>query len=78
MCTSFVYRKENVWIGMNFDNDGKDLKISTHEGNGFLVSVKVNNRYFPSIGINQNGIFVNDSSVDSNGEGKYKRQSEKR
>lgn len=78
MCTSFVYRKENVWIGMNFDNNGKDFRISTNEGHGFLVSVKVNNRYFPSIGINQNGIFVNDSLVDANGEGKYKRQNDKR
>lgn len=78
MCTSFVYRKENVLIGMNFDNDGKDFKISTNLGNDFLVSVKVNNKYFPSIGINQKGVFVNDLLVDSNGEGKYKRQSDKR
>lgn len=78
MCTSFVYRREGVWVGMNFDNDGKDFKISTNEGDDFLVSVKVNKRYFPSIGINQKGIFVNDSLVDSNGEGKYKRQNDKR
>jgi hypothetical protein len=78
MCTSFVYRKENMLIGMNFDNDGKDFRISTAKGNGFLVSVKVNNWYFPSIGVNQNGVFVNDSIVDSNGEGKYKRQNDKR
>jgi hypothetical protein len=78
MCTSFVYRKENVLIGMNFDNDGKDFKISTGEGFDFLVSVKVNNQYFPSVGINQQGVFVNDALVDANGEGKYKRQSAKR
>jgi penicillin V acylase-like amidase (Ntn superfamily) len=78
MCTSFVYRKENVLIGMNFDNDGKDFKISTKLRNDFLVSVKVKNKYFPSIGINQNGVFVNDSLVDSNGEGKYKRQNDNR
>ncbi len=78
MCTSFVYRKENVLIGMNFDNDGKEFKISTNLGHDFLVSVKVNRKYFPSIGINQKGVFVNDSLVDSNGEGKYKRQNDKR
>jgi hypothetical protein len=78
MCTSFVYRKENVLVGMNFDNDGKEFKLSTGLGNDFCVYVKVDKKYFPSIGINQNGIFVNDSVVDSNGEGKYKRQNDKR
>ena len=78
MCTSFVYRKENILIGMNFDNDGKDFKISADQGQDFLVSVKVNNVFFPSIGINQNGIFVNDLMVDTNGEGKYKRQNDSR
>jgi hypothetical protein len=78
MCTSFVYRKEQVLIGMNFDNDGRDFKILTNTRNDFLVLVKVNNKFFPSIGINQNGVFVNDSLVDSNGEGKYKRQNDKR
>lgn len=78
MCTSFVYRKENVLIGMNFDNDGKDFRISANDGKSFLVSVKVNNKYFPSIGVNQKGVFVNDALVDANEAGKYKRQSEKR
>ncbi|MGD8456775.1 MAG: linear amide C-N hydrolase [Anaerolineales bacterium] len=63
---------------MNFDNDGKDFKISADQGQDFLVSVKVNNTFFPSIGINKNGIFVSDLLVDSNGEGKYKRQNENR
>ena len=78
MCTSFVYRKNGVWIGMNFDNDGKDFKISTDQGNDFLVSVDVNGIFFPSFGINRNGIFVNDQVVDSNGAGKYKRQNDRR
>jgi len=78
MCTSFVYRKEHVLIGMNFDNDGKKFRISTDGGNSFLVSVKVNHKYFPSIGVNRQGVFVNDSIVDANGEGQYKRQSAKR
>jgi hypothetical protein len=78
MCTSFVYRKENILVGMNFDNDGKDFKISTHQGHDFLVSVNTNNVFFPSFGINRNGIFVNDLMVDANGAGKYKRQNDKR
>lgn len=78
MCTSFVYRKNCVWVGMNFDNDGKEFTISTNQGGDFLVSVKFNGISFPSFGINRNGIFVNDLMVDSNGAGKYKRQTNKR
>jgi len=78
MCTSFVFRKEDVWIGMNFDNNETDFRISTNEGNDFLVSVKVDKRYFPTIGINRNGVFVNDQRVGANEKGKYKRQTDKR
>lgn len=60
---------------MNFDNDGKDFKISSSPEHDFLVSVNVGKTWFPSIGINANGVFVNDMTVDSNGEGQYKRQS---
>lgn len=78
MCTSFVYRKEKVLMGMNFDNDGKGVLLSTYMGNDFLVSVNVNKTFYPSFGINKAGTFINDLFVDSNGEGKYKRQNEKR
>jgi hypothetical protein len=78
MCTSFVYRKEKILIGMNFDNDGKDFRISIDQGQDFLVSVNVGKTFFPSFGINKNGVFVNDLMVDSNGAGKYKRQNDKR
>ena len=49
MCTAFVYRKESVFIGMNFDNDGKEFTIQTSPGGGFLVNVKLNNTFFPSV-----------------------------
>lgn len=78
MCTCFVYRKSTTLIGMNFDNDGKNFKISSSPKHGFLVSVKIGKAYFPSFGINANGIFVNDMMVDSNGAGQYKRQTDKR
>ncbi len=42
MCTSFVYRKENVLIGMNFDNNGMKYRVFANQGKGFLVSVEVN------------------------------------
>lgn len=78
MCTCFVYRKEKTLIGMNFDNDGKDFKISSSPKYDFLVSVSTGKASFPSFGINTNGIFVNELMVDSNGAGKYKRQTDKR
>ena len=78
MCTCFVYRKENILIGMNFDNDGKAFKISSSSNRDFLVSVSAGKNYFPSFGINPNGIFVCDLMVDSHGAGVYKRQTDKR
>jgi hypothetical protein len=78
MCTSFVYRKENVLIGMNFDNDGKRYRVSSGDGKGFLVSVEINGNYYPSFGVSSTGLFANNLIVDSNGEGKYKRQNDKR
>ncbi len=78
MCTSFVYRKGAVLIGMNFDNDGKDFKVSVKPAGKFLVSVSVNNTFFPSIGVNREGMFVNDMMVDACEAGKYRRQNEKR
>jgi hypothetical protein len=78
MCTTFVYRKKKVIVGMNFDNDGKEYRISGIKGKGFLVSVKKGPAVFPSIGVNPNGIFINDQMVDSRETGVYKRQNEKR
>ena len=78
MCTSFVFRKENVLIGMNFDNDGKDFRISTDQGNDFLVSTNINDAFFPSFGISRSGVFINDLMVDANEKGRYKRQNDKR
>ncbi len=79
MCTSFVFRKNNkVFVGMNFDNDGKEFKISDASKGGFSILIKVRNAFFPSIGVNRNGVFVNDQMVDANEQGVYKRQNEKR
>jgi Linear amide C-N hydrolases, choloylglycine hydrolase family len=78
MCTSFVYRKSAVLIGMNFDNNGKDFKVSVRPAGKFLVSISVQNTFFPSIGVNREGMFVNDMMVDASEAGKYKRQNEKR
>jgi hypothetical protein len=78
MCTSFVYRKENVLVGMNFDNDGKKFRVSARPGFGYLVSVEIGGNFYPSFGVSASGLFINNLMVDSNGEGRYKRQSAKR
>lgn len=78
MCTSFVFRKNQVFVGMNFDNDGREYRVSDIGGKGFLISVKAGNSFFPSIGINPNGIFVNDQMVDAHEKGIYRRQNNKR
>jgi len=78
MCTSFVYRKENILVGMNFDNNGRDFKISGCCGHDFLVSVKIGSSFFPSFGVSAHGMFVNDLMVDSDGAAPYKRQNKHR
>ncbi len=78
MCTSFVFRKDIVLVGMNFDNNGKEYKVSDLGGKGFLLTVKMGNAFFSSVGINPNGIFVNDQMVDPSENGVYKRQNSKR
>ena len=73
MCTRFVYRKEGVFIGMNFDKDGKDFKVSSGHSGAFPVSVKANGVNFSSCGVNRKDVLANDLMVDSNGAGKYQR-----
>ncbi len=78
MCTSFVYRRENVLIGMNFDNNIMKFRISANQGKGFLVSTEVRGNFYPSFGVSSNGFFVNNLIVDSNGEAPYNRQNDRR
>lgn len=78
MCTSFVYRKENVLIGMNFDNNGMKFRVSANQGKGFLVATEVRGNFYPSFGVSSTGIFVNNLMVDSKGEAPYKRQNDRR
>ncbi|MGM9986836.1 MAG: hypothetical protein ACI35O_06335 [Bacillaceae bacterium] len=78
MCTSFVHRKDDIIIGMNFDNNGMNFKIDTSSTEQFVVYVNGGRGLTPSFGINRQGIFINHLMVDSNGKGLYKRPSKKR
>ena len=78
MCTSFVDRRDDLIIAMNFDNNDWEFKLNTNDPNVFIIAVDVGYGKCPSFGINSQGIFVNNLFVDSNGKGLYKRKSKTR
>jgi hypothetical protein len=78
MCTSFVDRRNDLLIAMNFDNNGWVFSLNTSTPNIFEIDVDIGYGKYPSFGINSQGIFVNNLFVDSNGKGLYKRKSKTR
>ena len=68
MCTSFTWRKQDVFIAMNFDNNDTPMKL-TSKNSQFAVSVGG----APCFGVNSQGAFINHLMVDSNGSGAYRR-----
>jgi hypothetical protein len=78
MCTSFVDRRDDLIIAMNFDNNGWEFILNTSNPNIFEIDVDIGYGKYPSFGINSHGIFVNNLFVDSNGKGLYKRKSKTR
>lgn len=77
MCTSFVYRKDNNIVAMNFDNNGMNFEVNTKWQNQFTILVDGGRGKVPSFGVNSDGTFINHLFVDSNGKGTYKRPSKK-
>ena len=73
MCTCFVDRRNDLLIGMNFDNNGMKFEINTSIPNSFMVEIYTDFGKQPSFGINSQKTFVNNLFVDSNGNGLYKR-----
>ncbi len=76
MCTSFLSRKGDIIIGMNFDNNGMKYRFRMEPG-VFVVDVDGGRGRYPSFGVRAGGTFVNNLVVDSNGKGLYKRPSSK-
>ena len=76
MCTSFVYRKNDVLVGMNFDNNGMKFRIDEKADN-FTILVDGGRGKCPSFGVNSSGTFINSLMVESNGKGLYRRPSRK-
>lgn len=77
MCTSFVERRNDVLVAMNFDNNGMPFSLSTKDQRKFVVYVDGGRGKYPSFGVNSDGTFINNLMVDSNGKGLYKRASKK-
>lgn len=73
MCTSFISRKGDTYIAMNFDNNGMKYIIDTKKPGWFIVYVNTGKIKSPSFGIHKNGMFFNNLCVDSNGKGDYRR-----
>lgn len=75
MCTSFVYRGNDILVAMNFDNNGMKFGINTKNPKQFNVLVTTESGNITSFGVNSDSIFINHLLVDSNGKGLYKRPS---
>lgn len=77
MCTSFISRKEDTIIGMNFDNNGMKFGIDNKNPNWFTIRVDGGRGKYPSFGVDSDGRFFNNLVVDSNGKGLYRRPGKK-
>ena len=78
MCTSFVDRRDELIIAMNFDNNNWKFNLNINNPNIFVIEVDIGHGKYPSFGINSQRTFVNNLFVDSNGKGLYKRKSKTR
>ena len=78
MCTSFVDRRDDLIIAMNFDNNGMNFNLNEKNPEIFSIDVKTNRGNMISFGVNKEGTFINDLACDSNGKGAYKRVSRNR
>jgi hypothetical protein len=60
---------------MNFDNNGMIFDVNIKNPQIFMICIKDKNngRWYPSFGVNSNGIFINSLLVNSNGKGLYRR-----
>lgn len=65
MCISFISRKGDMIIGMNFDNNGMKYSIRTETPGVFAVYVDGGRGKCASFGVRSGGTFVNNLVVDT-------------
>ncbi|MFD2370836.1 hypothetical protein ACFSO0_12955 [Brevibacillus sp. GCM10020057] len=73
MCTSFVYQGSHTCIGMNFDISDRRIKLVCQKDGQLLVMQEDGGQFYPALGINKNGTFMNLQMVEPSEEGKYRR-----
>jgi len=73
MCTSFVFKGNDVIVGFNFDNEPTaDIKIKSKDG--FVYGVyRFKDRFSASFGVNRDGGFSNQLTVPPSEKGSYLR-----
>lgn len=73
MCTSYVVRGERTWIGMNFDISERPIKLACQKDSRLIVWQEEGGQFFPALGINKSGTFMNLHMVEANEAGRYRR-----
>lgn len=71
MCTSFLCRGDDILIGMNYDNHGKNLKLANYRDDLFLVTIHSFGKDRPLFGVRSDGVFVNQQVVNECEQGRY-------
>ncbi|WP_167956769.1 hypothetical protein [Anaerosporobacter faecicola] len=72
MCTSFLFRGKDTFIAMNYDNQGKNLKLAPYREDRFLVTLHSLGKDRPLFGIRNDGVMVNQQVVDDCEKGKFR------
>lgn len=73
MCTSFVSYGDRTLIGMNFDISDRAIKLVYQKDSQLLVMQQEKDAFFPALGINKSGTFMNLHMVEENAAGAYRR-----
>lgn len=77
MCSSFLSRKGDTIVAMNFDNNGMKFSLDQKHPGWFAIQVDAGRGRYPSFGVDREGRFFNNLMVESNGKGLYRRPSVK-
>lgn len=73
MCTSFVFKGNDVIVGFNFDNEtSSDVRVKVKDDVVYGL-YRVKDRFVVSFGVNRDGGFSNQLSVPSSEKGNYLR-----
>lgn len=72
MCTSFVVHSKQTFIGMNFDISDRPIKM-LFDGQKVIILQQEQDQFYPALGMNHQGTFMNLLEVNPVEAGKYRR-----